>query len=320
MRIVRGLLIAVVLLLVGLIGFDYAAPERSARFAIGMEQHRSGLHEARASIPGFDISYLDGGSGEPLLLIHGFPTASWDWHRIWPQLTARFRVIIAADMLGFGFSAKPRPYPYSIMDQAALHEALLAHLGVRRIDILAHDYGDTVAQELLARELEGKLRIDSCVLLNGGLFPETHRARLIQKLLAMPIGPLISRLMTRRSFDKSFSAIFGAATQPSAQELAQFWALIDYNQGAGIFHKLIGYMSERRKLRERWVGALQKSTVPLRVVDGLDDPVSGAHMVARYRELVPNPDVIELAGIGHYPQVEAPDAVLRAFLEFHHLK
>ena len=68
--------------------------------------------------------------------------------------------------------------------------------------------------------------------------------------------------------------------------------------------------------RERWVGATQTSRVPRRFIDGLLDPVSGAHMVARYRELVVVADVVELAGVGHYPQIEAPDRVLQACREF----
>jgi pimeloyl-ACP methyl ester carboxylesterase len=80
--------------------------------------------------------------------------------------------------------------------------------------------------------------------------------------------------------------------------------------------KLIRYMVERRQFRERWVGALQNSNIPLRLIDGLDDPVSGAHMVARYRELIADADVVELEGIGHYPQLEAPEQVLRAFLSW----
>jgi pimeloyl-ACP methyl ester carboxylesterase len=79
---------------------------------------------------------------------------------------------------------------------------------------------------------------------------------------------------------------------------------------------LIGYMDARRRHRARWVGALVHGSVPLRLVNGLEDPISGAHMVARYRELIPSPDVVALAGVGHYPQLEAPDAVLEAALEF----
>ena len=261
------------------------------------------------------------GTASALLLIHGFPTSSWDWHKVWEPLAAKFPRVIAADMMGFGFSSKPADYPYSILDQADLLEGLLAHLGITRIHVLAHDYGDTVAQELLARHLERGAsacpQIGSCVLLNGGLFPETHRARTIQKLLLTPLGPLLSRLMNRRSFDRSFSAIFGANTQPSAEELAQFWELVRRDGGNRIMHKLIRYMPERLLHRQRWVGALQETAVPLRVINGPDDPVSGAHMVARYRELVPRPDVVSLPGIGHYPQTEDPAGVLRAFFEFH---
>src|SRR6185503_9627155 len=103
------------------------------------------------------------------------------------------------------------------------------------------------------------------------------------------------------------------------QELAEFWGLIRRDGGHRIMHKLIRYMPERIKHRERWVGALQKTRVPLRVIDGADDPVSGAHMVARYRELVPDPDAVLLPGIGHYPQVEDPQGVLKAFFDFHRM-
>ncbi len=261
------------------------------------------------------------GADRALLLIHGFPTSSWDWHKVWGALGARFPRVIAPDLMGYGFSSKPSGYPYSILDQADLIEGLLAHLGVRRVHILAHDYGDTVAQELLARHLERGAaavpQVESCALLNGGLFPETHRARTIQKLLLTPLGPLLSRLMNRRSFDRSFSAIFGANTQPTARELAEFWDLIRRDGGHRIMHKLIRYVPERIAHRSRWVGALQKTRVPLRLVNGPDDPVSGAHMVARYRELIPDPDVVSLPGIGHYPQSEDPAGVLKAFFAFH---
>ena len=99
---------------------------------------------------GHRVFYRRTGHGESLVLIHGFPTASWDWHKLWHELGQRFDVV-APDMLGFGFSDKPRDYDYSLVDQATLHETLLAELGISSVHILAHDYGDSVAQELLAR-------------------------------------------------------------------------------------------------------------------------------------------------------------------------
>ena len=265
---------------------------------------------------GQPIRYWTAGQGEPLLLIHGFPTASWDWHYLWQPLAQRYRVI-ACDMLGFGDSAKPLNHTYSLQEQADLQQALLAHLQVEQpVHVLAHDYGDSVAQELLARHYEDKIEIASCVFLNGGLFPETHRPVLMQKLLLSPLGWMIGRAFTRDALVKSFRQIFGPQTRPSESELDDFWSLVDSNRGPRIMHKLISYIPERRVQRDRWVRAMQRGEIPLRVIDGEVDPISGAHMVERYCELIPDADTVLLPGIGHYPQTEAPVQVLKHYLAF----
>lgn len=252
-----------------------------------------------------------------LLLIHGFPTASWDWEAVWPKLARRYR-LLTLDMIGFGFSDKPVAYDYSILDQANIFESLLHQHQVQEYHILAHDYGDTVAQELLARQTESGQRpqLLSICFLNGGLFPETHRPVFIQKLLLSPLGPLLARLTTQTQFNRNMQHIFGRHSQPDAPLLDSFWQLLLENDGQRVLPKLIGYMPERRRFRERWVGALQKTVIPLKVIDGAADPVSGAHMVARYKELISKPNVTLLNDIGHYPQVEAPQAVLEAYLQF----
>lgn len=267
---------------------------------------------------GLPVRYWSAGAedAEPLLLIHGFPTASWDWHKLWPALASRYR-LMACDMLGFGYSAKPRGHAYSLLRQADLQQALLDEVGeTRPLHVLAHDYGDSVAQELLARHQEGRMVLASCVFLNGGLFPETHRPVLLQKLLLSPLGPLLGRCFSRRSLASSFARLFGAQSQPSAAELEEFWQLIAHGQGTAVLHRLIRYMPERRQQRQRWLAAMQASGVPLRVIDGAADPISGAHMVARYRELIPAADTVLLEGIGHYPQCEAPRQVLEHYLAF----
>jgi pimeloyl-ACP methyl ester carboxylesterase len=270
---------------------------------------------------GHSVVYHDEGAGEVVVCIHGFPTASYDWSRVWPRLRNRYR-LIAPDMLGFGFSAKPLDHDYSIHDQATLHEELLRRLGITRCHVLAHDYGDTVAQELLARHEERErvggagARLESVCFLNGGLFPETHHARRIQHLLAGPLGPLLARFMNERAFGRSLAAIFGRHTRPTAAEIGDFWRLVAFNDGPRVMPRLIGYMEERRRQRQRWVGALQTTAVPLRLINGPEDPVSGRHMAERYRELVPHPDVVLLDGIGHYPQFEDPEGVVREYLAF----
>ncbi|MGH8051368.1 MAG: alpha/beta fold hydrolase [Arenimonas sp.] len=266
------------------------------------------------------IFYRDQGRGDVLLCIHGFPTASYDWQRMWPSLTKHFRVI-SLDLLGFGFSSKPRRHAYTIVEQADIIAAMMASLNIQRVHILAHDLGDSIAQECLARdETESEITsfdVESICFLNGGLFPEAHRPRLIQTLLRGPLGPLLVHGLNENKFNQSFSAVFGSNTQPSAEDLSDFWHLIAINNGHRLAHRLLQYIPERRKNRERWLKAMQQTRIPMRLIDGMEDPVSGRHLLERYRELIPRADAIELDGIGHYPQVEAPGAVLAAFLDFH---
>jgi pimeloyl-ACP methyl ester carboxylesterase len=94
------------------------------------------------------------------------------------------------------------------------------------------------------------------------------------------------------------------------------WALIKYNHGARILYKLIHYIPDRIEHRERWVSAVQRTSIPVKLLAGMLDPVSGARMAARYRELIPNPNVTELAQGGHYPHIQVPEQVLGAYLPF----
>ena len=267
-----------------------------------------------------DIFVLDEGNPEQpvLLLIHGFPTSSWDWEPMWPMLRQNYR-LVCWDMLGFGFSDKPNQRNYTIHGQADIGEALVRELGLNKFHVLAHDYGVSVAQEMLARQQDGNGQGIwlSCCFLNGGLFPESHRALLIQKLMLSPLGPVLNRILNFDQFTKSFSQVFGEDTKPSREELNEFWQVINYNDGKHLFHNLITYMRDRKLHRERWVAALQNAQIPLAVINGSVDPVSGAHLVTRYQELNCRLDYLkQLETIGHYPQVEAPETVANSFLEF----
>lgn len=259
-----------------------------------------------------------GAGDEALLLIHGFPTSSWDWHALWPALRQRFRLIAPA-LPGFGRSAKPARHDYRIAGQADVCAALVAEAGITRCHILAHDYGDTVAQELLARGNAGHLpfALQSVVFLNGGLFPECHRPLLMQRLLLGRFGPLLARLTGRRRFAANLRRIFGPDTPPQAEHIDGFWSLLRHDDGARRLPQLLHYLPERMIHRERWVGALREARVPIGFINGSLDPISGAHMAARWRELLPRQPLIELPRIGHYPQIEDPEAVLAAFDDLH---
>lgn len=261
------------------------------------------------------LFYRVAGEGDPLLLLHGFPTSSWDFHAIWPTLAAQYRVI-TYDKLGFGFSDKPSVGDYTIDAHLRRTWALLTALGITQVQLLAHDVGNTITQAWLARQLEGSVpvRLTRVCLLNGGLFPETHRMRPLQRLLLSPLGAWVARLSSAKRFGQGMAEVFGPNTQPSPQALVDYWTLMSRQQGQHLLHKHIQYIHERRRQRARWVGALQHTPVPLSLIDGVYDPVSGAHMVARFRELLPGRRVTELA-CGHFPQVEMPEQVLQALTQ-----
>jgi pimeloyl-ACP methyl ester carboxylesterase len=269
---------------------------------------------------GHSIFVIDEGPANApiILLLHGFPTSSWDWNLIWESLKKDYR-LIALDMLGFGFSDKPNRRDYSIHQQADIVESLVKKNQLEEFHVLAHDYGDTVAQELLSRQIEKNGAGDwlSCCFLNGGLFPETHRALLTQKLLLSPLGKYLNYLTGFSKFSTNFSSVFGEQSKPSEQDLKDFWQIINFNDGKHLFHNLITYIRDRREHRNRWVSALQESQVPLGVINGSVDPISGSHMVARYRELNCRLDyAADLTDVGHYPQMEDPLAVIEHYKKF----
>jgi pimeloyl-ACP methyl ester carboxylesterase len=251
---------------------------------------------------------------EAILLIHGFPTSSYDFDPIWNTLAKKYR-LITADMLGFGFSAKPLKHTYSIREQADILELVLFEAKIRKYHILAHDYGVTVAQELLARQGAAKRPALSVCFLNGGLYPEFHKPLLIQRLMLGWLGPLLARLFSKRKLRSSFDRIFGQRKATKA-EIDEFWDLIRYNKGRLVIPKLLRYMVERRMYRERWVTAMEQTKIPVQMINGPLDPISGMHLAEALVLRNPRARVDSLPGVGHYPQVEAPQKVAALYLDF----
>jgi pimeloyl-ACP methyl ester carboxylesterase len=263
---------------------------------------------------GHEVFYRDHGAGEALLLLHGVPAASWAWHRIWPLLRHRHR-LIAADLLGFGLSDKPRELVADIAAQARMCRALLTRIGVARYRVLAGDYGATVAQELLAQR--GYPAIASVCLLNGGIFPEAYRPSPGQRLVGTRAGRPLARLIWRGAFARSLRRMSGPRTQPDEATIDALWQLLMMNGGRRVLPAMMGYREARRRNRDRLVGALTRARIPLRFVCGTADPVAGRAMADAWRARFPGRSVVELPGIGHWPELEAPRALADAVLEFH---
>uniref|UniRef100_A0A8K9Y518 Mesoderm specific transcript n=2 Tax=Oncorhynchus mykiss TaxID=8022 RepID=A0A8K9Y518_ONCMY len=221
------------------------------------------------------------GSSDVVILLHGFPTSSLDWYKIWEPLNRRFNRVIALDFLGFGFSDKPRPHRYSIFEQASVVEALVSHLGLteQRVNLLSHDYGDTVALELLYRSdhnRTGHLTINSLCLSNGGIFPETHHPRFLQKLLkdSSFLSPVLTRLTNYMVFSKGLGDVFGPYTQPTDAEFLDMWTGVRFNDGNLVMDSILQFINQRDEHRDRWVGALTSTFIPVHMIYGPLDPVN----------------------------------------------
>jgi pimeloyl-ACP methyl ester carboxylesterase len=260
------------------------------------------------------------GNGPWLTLIHGFPTSSYDWAPVLPALAQGHR-LLAFDLLGFGDSDKPSGHDWSSFEQADITEALWRHFGVKETRMVAHDVGMTVALELLARQEAGGLatRMSDYTLLNGGVYADFHRPRPAQVTLQRPlIGALAARMMSEPKFSQGLREVFAPGHQPSADEMHQYWESVTRRGGSKNYHRLIKYIPERSANKQRWESAVEQTELPIRFVWGLADPVSGEHMLEVIKERRPGADVIELAGVGHYPQLEAHERVAEAIIEGPH--
>jgi pimeloyl-ACP methyl ester carboxylesterase len=252
------------------------------------------------------------GQGPLLTFLHAFPTSSWDWARVVPLLEDRHRCL-CLDFLGFGESDKPRRHDYSIFEQADLVEAVWRHLGVEETFLVAHDYGATVAQELIARHDEGRStpRLTGAVLMNGALYVDLAQPLLVQRLLATPgIGAVVARLVGFHGFARGLVSVFSEEHPISDEELREHWHVLGRRGGtAPIAHHLARYLHDREEHAGRWEAALERTSLPLTFVWGMADPRSGAHIAERIRERIPGATLIALDRVGHYPQLEVPERV-----------
>jgi pimeloyl-ACP methyl ester carboxylesterase len=250
------------------------------------------------------------GADPVLLLLHGFPSSSYDW-RLLLELE-REHSVLAFDCLGFGLSDKPADVDYSLALQADIAEELVSlHAAGRPVFLVGHDIGTSVANELMARDIEGSLEMDlqGALLFNGSMIQGAASPTLAQRLLRGPLGPLASRLSSERFFRKQFASIFSPEHPLTAEEAEDQWSLIAHNDGQRLGHKLIRYMDERERKAERWHGAIRDWPKPLHLAWGMSDPVATERVLAGVLELRPNAPLTRFDDLGHYPQIERPDAI-----------
>lgn len=269
------------------------------------------------TVDGVSLFYRIGGSGPWLVCFHGFPTSSRDWHRLLPRLEKKFRVLVF-DFPGYGLSAKPPRRDYSLLRQLDATEALLRHLGVEEFSLLSHDMGNSVACELLYRLEQGvsRLKVKSLTLLNGGIYMDLHRPLLTQRLLRTPLlGPIVARLSGWTVFRAQYPRVYARPAEFDESHYREQWALIRHNEGRRCLASIAGYMRERTRMGQRWLGPLHRCRVPLQAIWGRCDPIAVPAIAERLAANHPKVKLIMLDDTAHYPQLERPAEVAAAILD-----
>ena len=276
---------------------------------------------ARRSVRGRDIFVVDFDptgvpAGDPILILHGFPSSSFDWRAVVPALSQHRRVV-ALDMLGYGLSDKP-DIAYSLFEQADIVEGVATSLGFDRVALITHDMGDSVGGELLARSLDGTLpfEISRRVITNGSIYMDLVELSVGQQLmLALPDARLEAESAPTAELIKgSLAATFAAEHAPDREELQAQWELIARRDGHRLLPRLIRYVEERRIHEKRWTGAIEGHGSPLGIVWGERDPIAVIAMAHRLARMRPDATFAVLEDVGHYPMIEAPARTANAIM------
>ena len=284
------------------------------------EWERRGLYRTLEGWETFTMDIAPSGSEEldPLLILHGFPTCSFDFHDVLGRLSANRRVLLL-DMIGYGLSAKP-DIAYTLNMQANVVQAFVADTGVARLAMLTHDMGDTVGGELLARHGEGGWPVDIVgrVITNGSIYIEmAHLSAGQQLLLSLEDERLPETFANDGSaMEASLAATFSPRSTVADSELAAAWELISHDGGHRLLPRTIRYIEERRRNQARYTGAIESHPSPLAIVWGADDPIAVVDMASRLHGACPDASLTILRDVGHFPMVESPrrfeEAVVQA--------
>ncbi|MCU1355013.1 MAG: Epoxide hydrolase [Acidimicrobiales bacterium] len=254
----------------------------------------------------------------PLLVLHGFPTCSFDWRLVLPDLAAE-RDVILVDCLGFGLSDKP-DVRYGLRLYADGAEAAVAHFGIGHVDLLTHDVGDSVGGELLARSLEGRLgfTIGHRVVTNGSIYMDLVQLTVGQQLL-LGLPDAVEEAVGAdggTGFRSGVVGTFAPGAEVDDVELDGLVALAAREGGLALLPRTIRYIEDRRAEEERFTGAIERHPSPVDVVWGRLDPVAVHDMAERLVARRDGARLVTLEGVGHYPMLEAPERFSTAVLGF----
>lgn len=265
---------------------------------------------------GDKVAYRDEGSGEALLLIHGMASSSESWRAVLPQLAKKYRVI-APDLLGHGQSDKPRVGDYSLGAFAAWLRDLLDELGVGHATVVGHSLGGGVAMQFVYQHPDYVKRL--VLISSGGLGSDVG---LILRLLSAPGAELVLPIIAPKPVltvgNKLRSWLSSAGIQ--SPRGAEIWRSYSSLSDSATRQSFLRTLRSVVDYRGQAVSALSKlglrEHLPIMAIWGEQDdiiPVSHAYAAHEARtdarlEILPD--------VGHFAQVEAPNAVVELIEDF----
>ena len=269
---------------------------------------------------GRQIWYHDQGpkTDDAVFIVHGYPGSSWDFADVVARVGAGTRTVVM-DMVGFGMSEKPLDGDYqsnfTLMLQADLYEALATHLGLKSVLLVAHDMGQTVGLELMARFEENRtpFRIRHAILLDGSTLVDMCVPTAFQvKALAAPSTALPDDLpwdTIYNIFPETYST--ESKARDDFDELIVCQAHQIYvNHGSRIVGGIVHYLKERKEDFGRWSRTFfEFKKAPMTVIWGEQDPVAVIAMADRVKKNRPVTDLYKYPDCAHWPSVEYPDRI-----------
>lgn len=281
-----------------------------------------------ADFGALNIFHICEGSPEKpaILLIHGYPTSSYDFAPLFARLSNDYYVC-ALDTPGYGFSDKPHDgFDYSIFDDAQLVDHYIRDvIGIDDFILLTHDKGDSVGLALMQIYQDYDERpytINYHVITNGNIYLPLAQLTAGQQMLLNPaLGPFFSSLLSGQQLVRGISEFF--IEQLPQDEITAYASIFDYQGGTRVQHEIIKYLNERSANENDWLQALARSDIPTTMIWGEQDTVAPLAVAddvwANYLDDRTAPaSYWRIPCADHYLQVDQPELViqiLRASLE-----
>ncbi|MDP3939379.1 MAG: alpha/beta fold hydrolase [Deltaproteobacteria bacterium] len=297
-------LIALVVIVLILVAFDYLAPYPAARIGLTLERMRCGLTAKKTAIPGFEIAYLEGGKGEPLMLIHGFGGDKDHFTRVSAKLTGRYHVIIP-DLPGFGESSRPDNVTYTIDEQIERVRAFARQLGITRMHLGGNSMGGGIAMAYAAKYPD---EVASLWLLAPAGTEAAFDSELTRRIKETGENFLLMRSHEDFARTERFVMFRHPWVPHSVKYVLAERGIADYDLHSRIFDQIVD--------GPRIESIVTRLDTPALVVWGKQDRALNPKGADAVKALMPNADVLLIDDMGHIPMVEAPGDSARDYLRF----